>query len=219
MASEDEFFDILYLGIFVTLSPAFDGRFYLDANPPPAVTEEIAYAAGHFHSLLLTFSLRFIILLDREPVEYSYVVDRMVAEFSAAAVGFAIAASKHQSINAGNFQGPDVIRGSAVRRRVEDLLKDSYPHAFDYYLRCLSGHHKHFLWSGPTVEILPRSKETESMIGIMAKGETLDSPTQPIYSIDLDPTPTTPLSNDRKRQDPEDAMDLDVPPRKRGRQS
>ena len=219
MASEEEFLDILYLGIFVTLSPAFDGRFYLDSNPPTAISEEIAYAVGHFHSLLLTFSLRFIILLDGEPVEHTYVVDRMMAEFSAASVGFALVAFEQQSINAGNFKGPDDITGPAFAARVEELLKESFPNAFDYYSRCLHRRHKDFLWSGPTVQILPRSEEIESIIRLATEGETLDSRTQPIYPIDLDPMPTTPPSNNRKRRDPEDGMDLDDPPSKRARQS
>lgn len=89
MSSEEEFFDILYLGIFVILSPAFDSRFYLSIKPPTTLIDEIAYAVRHFHSLLHVFSLRFLIILDGEAVSHFYVVDRMLAEFAAAAVVFA----------------------------------------------------------------------------------------------------------------------------------
>ena len=89
MSSEEGFLDIIYLGIFVILSPAFDARFYLTTKPPATLIDEVAYAVRRFHSLLHVFSIRFLVLLDGETVLHSYVVDRMLAEFAAAAVVFA----------------------------------------------------------------------------------------------------------------------------------
>src|ERR1700678_2915321 len=86
MSSVVEFFDIILLGIFIILSPAFDRRFY--QNPSPALVKEAENAVSHFHSILHIFSQRFIILLDGEPVSHSYIVHQMLAEFAAAAVVF-----------------------------------------------------------------------------------------------------------------------------------
>jgi hypothetical protein len=44
VSSPTELFDILYLGVFIILSPAFDRRFYHTAKPLPTLIEEVAYA-------------------------------------------------------------------------------------------------------------------------------------------------------------------------------
>ena len=84
MSSPTGFFDILYLGVFIIFSAAFDSRFYSTTKPPPTLVEELAY--DQFHSLLHILSQHFIVVLEREPVAHSYVVDRMLGEFAAAVV-------------------------------------------------------------------------------------------------------------------------------------
>src|SRR5882762_4372594 len=86
LSSEEEFFDSLYLGIFVILSTAYDHRFYYSQKPPRPLSKEAAFAVTHFHSLLHIFSGRFIVVLEGEAVSVSYVVDRMLAEFAAASM-------------------------------------------------------------------------------------------------------------------------------------
>ena len=94
MCLEVEFFDILYLGIFAILSPALDPHFYHGLKQPPAtLLAEIDCAVAHFHVLLLKFSWNYIIVLEGEPVVYTYVVNRMLAEFAAATVVFSKAAA------------------------------------------------------------------------------------------------------------------------------
>ena len=68
LSSEVEFFDVLHLGIFVILSPAFDDQFYSAGEPPSNLSDEIAYAVIQFHRLLHIFSLHFVILLEGMPV-------------------------------------------------------------------------------------------------------------------------------------------------------
>jgi hypothetical protein len=75
MSLEEEFFDVLYLGIFLILSSAFDVRFYRLSNAQESVLEEAASAVDHLHALLHFFSLRFIVQLGGDLVAHSYVVD------------------------------------------------------------------------------------------------------------------------------------------------
>ena len=89
MSSLTGFFDILYLGVFIIFSAAFNSRFYSTTKPPPTLVEELAYTEHQFHSLLHIFSQRFIVVLKGEPVAHSYVVDWMLGEFAAAVVVFA----------------------------------------------------------------------------------------------------------------------------------
>ena len=44
LSSEVEFFDVLYLGVFVILSSAFDGHFYNGQKPSIHLVKEIACA-------------------------------------------------------------------------------------------------------------------------------------------------------------------------------
>jgi hypothetical protein len=158
VSSPTEFFDVVYLGIFIILSPAFDGRFYQTAKPPPpTLVDEVAYAVGHFQSLLNIFTKRFIILLDGKAISPLYTVNRMLAEFAAAAVVFAqdIHEYRYEGNDDGDYE--DGIGVSKFRGEIECILQGSCPEVFAYYSCCLKKGHKHFLWTGPEVQILPRS--------------------------------------------------------------
>jgi hypothetical protein len=189
MSSEAEFFDILYLGVFAILSTAFDGRFYLGQTPSTSLFAEIAHAVGHFHALLHTFALRFIIVLGGAPVALSYVVDRLLAEFAAASVVFANAAEEAYGESCDD-KSQSRVTPPMFRMQIEGILKESHPDVFFYYSRCLERRHSHFTWTGPDPQILPRSEDFLSIIPLATMGETLDHPAAPIYLVELDSPPT-----------------------------
>src|SRR5271155_5286418 len=110
-------------------------------------------------------------LLEGELVAHSYVFDRMLGEFAAATVVFAKAI-------------PDGEQG--VTSTIEDILQD-YPIIFPYYTHCIDHSHKHFLWTGPKVEILPQSKALQAIIPLISSGEHLDVPSQEIYTTPVHP--------------------------------
>jgi hypothetical protein len=214
MSSEVQFLDIVYLGIFVILSPAFDSRFY-SKKGPATLTQEAAYAVRHFESLLHTFSVGFIILHDGVPVAHSYIVDRMLAEFAAASVVFAKAIPESQEDDV-----QDGVSFSAFAGSIKGILQKSYPHVFSYYSRCLESGHKHFTWKGPKFMIFPRTEYILGLIDLGAKGELLDLPKHSIYSEDLDQdvTPANTIAPIGKRRDPgEDADAIDPQPKKQKR--
>lgn len=170
---------MLFLGIFVILSPAFDIRFYPDETAPATLQDEMVHAVNHFQSLLHIFSVHFIVLIGGDPVAHSYVFDRLLAEFAAASVVFA----KGMEIPDDGDRSYFI---SEFRKMVEGILLKSHQDIFSYYSRCLDLPHKSFLWTGPKVEIIPRSDGVDSIIPSMTMGEVLDSPTHPIYVTDVD---------------------------------
>lgn len=174
------FFDILYLGVFIILSPALDERFYRTAKPPPTLVEEVTYALRHFHSLLHIFSDRFLIVLEGEPISHAYVVDRMLGEFAAAAVVFSKAIPGLDDCN-GDGNGEDEITSSCFMEHINSILHQSYPMAFPYYSRCLESGHKHFVWTGPELQIIPRSEGLDAIMPLLTLGELNDLPTHKIY--------------------------------------
>lgn len=188
------FLDVLYLGVFVILSPAFDRRFYNGINTSKLV-EEVANAKGHFHSILRKFSGRFILFLEGEAVAYTYVLDRMVAEFAAASVNF----SRGIDVTG---QGEDNISHSMFEGRIEDILQNSRPESFPYYSRCLLDCHKYFVWTGPQIKILARLEDNASAIPHACLGEALDLPHQQIYPIAIDPAtpPGLPPPSGKRRE-------------------
>lgn len=111
---------------------------------------------------------------------------------------------------------------------VKDVLHDLHPEVIPYYLRCLDRGHKHFLWTGPKVDIFPRSPGIDSAISHTTVGEKLDCPTHSIYVMDLESalpiqptTPTPPTAGDQvgKRRGRGGSMDLaSEHPTKRQRQ-
>jgi hypothetical protein len=190
LSSNVEFFDVLYLGIFIILSPAFDTRFYYGVKPPTPHLNETAKAVCHFHSLLHIFSQRFIIVLEGEVMSHLYVVDRMLGEFAAASVGLAMATEELHGIEE-EVEDDDRIPSSTFREHIEDILLEHHPEVIQYYSRCLDRGHKDFLWNGPNVQILPRSEDFASIITLTTTGELLDLPSHQIYTEDLDPIPPT----------------------------
>lgn len=198
--------DVVYLGIFLILSPVFDGRFYSGSKPPQSILNEIGHAVDHFHAVLQFFSLRYVIHLEGEIVAYSYIVDRILCEFSASSMAFAKGIDE---CNVGRGIGGDgLIAFSAFKERLEGILRESLPEAFPYYSRCLERSHQHFLWTGPQLKIIRRSEDVLSIIPLVSTGELLDHPTQQIYGIDVEsivPTPPKVASQVGKRQDREES--------------
>lgn len=211
-----EFFDILHLGIFVILSPAFDNRFYLTKNSPTNILAEVAHAIKHFYHLIYTFSRRFIITLGGEVVALSYVVDRMLAEFAAASVNFSTAIDESRKEDNGEDDDEDKegITTSMFAGSIEGILKASHPQIIPYYSDCLVRLHKHFTWTGPELQIVSRSRDVSSVLPLLTIGERLELPSHHIYTINSQSEP--PLSSNNqpligKRRD-----QADIPnPRKR----
>lgn len=184
MSSEAGFFDIIYLGIFIILSPAFDRRFY-QAKCPSKLVDEAASAKAHFLRILHTFNERYLIFLEGDVIAHSYVVNRMLGEFAAAAVVFAMDIQETQGEDSDDVIGESGITFSMFIQHIDDILELSYPKIFPYYSRCLDRNHKHFLWTGPKVNIFPRSEAFKGMVPPKV-GARRDLPSQEIY---LDPTP------------------------------
>jgi hypothetical protein len=181
---------MLYLGIFVILSPAFDPRFYDEDTVPPALVAELVHAVENFLSLLNIFSAQFVILLDGDPIAHSYVFERLLAEFAAACVVFGEAIGDSYDEEEWRHSLKDNFKPI-----IEDIVREEYPDVFPYYARCLDRRHKDFFWTGPKVEIFPRSDSITSIIPSTSRGEVWDSPTHSIYITDLDPElPTAPTA-------------------------
>jgi len=196
LSSEVEFFDFLYLGIFIILSPAFDNRFYLNKNPPANVVAEVGHSRRHFYHLFHVFSDRFIIDLDGEVVALSYVVDRMLAEFAAAAVNFSRAIQEDKGDD--EDEDKDGNPASMFIARIQGLLKESNSDIFPYYSSCLVRHHKHFTWTGPKLRIYPLSPEVLATVPLVTPlGESSDLLSCQIYTRNADPerpsSPDVPL--------------------------
>ncbi len=185
-----EFFDVLYLGIFVILSSAFDGRFYDGQKPSIHLVKEIDCAIAHFYGLLNIFSDRFIVVLGGQPVSPTYVVDRMLGEFAAASV---VLAKGIEELDAKEKELSDEVEcrivNSACPGYIEAILQKSHPEVLPYYSRRLACEHKDFLWTGPNVLIIPRTDCLERLVPSARKGEFRDLPSHQIYTEDLDPNP------------------------------
>ncbi len=119
----------------------------------------------------------------------SYVVDRMLAEFAAAAVNFSRAIQESCSNGEGDEgdgeeedEDEDQISTSLFKASIQDILKESHSEIFPYYSSCLVSQHKHFIWTGPKLRIHPLSEDIMSILPLMTLGERSDLLSHPIYA-------------------------------------
>ena len=172
------------------LSPVFDARFY-DEKPPTYLIAEANFAVENFYIVLHLFSMRFFISVGGQPVTHSYVFDRMFGEFAAAAVVLAKTCHEKQSEDIDDGNGEHRVTYEMLRERIEAILHDFLPDVLPYYSRCVGGLHKHFVWTGPKVDIFPRMKPCDAIV-LKPLGELQDLPSHTIYASPEDLTiPTT----------------------------
>src|SRR5271167_2752028 len=65
--------------------------------------------------------------------------------------------------------------------RVEGIVQHCYPTVVPYFQDCLARGHKHFLWTGPDLQIIRRSEFSDSIMPLMTMGELLELPAHRIY--------------------------------------
>jgi hypothetical protein len=97
--------------------------------------------------------------------------------------------------------GPNYVT-NPLFEHVEDILASSHLKIFPYYSRCLDRIHKDFLWTGPKVEIFPRSQASNFIVPTSKVGVRLDLPSHEIY---LDPTPANSPHDSGDSMDDDDA--------------
>jgi hypothetical protein len=212
LSSEEGFLDIIYLGIFVVLSPAFDRRFY--SKPPAALVNEQAYAMRRFYSLIHVFSIRYVTCLAGTAVAASYVVNRILAEFAAAAVVFGRRVDR--PLGEGNDVSSVKITFPRFLQKIEGILEDFSPDVMAFFHKRVECHHHNFLWSGSTIQILPRTEDVTSILHVTGPRELLDLAAYPIYRQPQPDPLSQPVPPVRKRVRPEHAMDIvDDQPNKR----
>ena len=86
----------------------------------------------------------------------------------------------------------DVIPLSKVKVKLDHIISQSYPEVMDYSLHCVATGHKHFVWTGPPLTILPRSEGCNSILQLLtSEGEKVDHPMRPIFTK-TDPTLSPP---------------------------
>ena len=124
----------------------------------------------------------------------------MLAEFATAAVVFSEAIAEFwggdMDMDVDGLKNEvteaDVIPLSKVKVKLDHIISQSYPEVMDYYLCCVVTSHKHFVWTGPPLTILPRSEGCNSILQLLSsEGEKLDHLMQPIFTK---PDPTLPPS-------------------------
>ena len=198
-------FDIIHLGIFVTLAHVLDPRFHGDTTPPQALVDEIASAQSHFQSLIHFFSIHFITILEGVAVHCSYIFNRMLAEFSAAVIAFSKAIHDKEEVNKqeGEEEKEDddddeeeeeeQISYFEVKAGIDGIIGQSHPEVLKYYQYCVYKGHKHFTWTGPSVKIEPRSEAWSSILPYLTSGEQVDFPGFSIYNPPAIP-PSTAIS-------------------------
>lgn len=217
MSSEAGLFDVLFLGVFITLAPALDPRFS-ENDVPPNLHNEIALAESSFLSLLHLFHRRYFIMLDGEVISHKYVFHRMLAEMAAAAAVFAKQIYDFATATLEDGNGPSVPgkggreekeKYAFFKGQIDAIIEKSYPSVLGYYSTLFKDGHRHFRWTGPTVHVFPRSDDCESVLSLISQGELVDFPDWTIYIT------TTPGAAQRDRAD--NAGQEDTRPRKRQR--
>jgi hypothetical protein len=137
-------------------------------------------------------------------VDCWYIFKQMLAEFAATAVVLPEAIAEFREgdmdVDIDGFENKeneaDVVL-SKVKVKVDDIISQSYSEVMDYYLYGVVTGHKHFVWTGPPLTILPRSEACNSILQLLtSEGKKLDHPMQPIFTMpDVIPPPPPPATS------------------------
>jgi hypothetical protein len=157
---------------------------------PQALEDKIASAESHFLLVIHYFSNHHIAVLDLVTVDCWYIVKQMLTEFAAATVVLSEAIAEFRGgdmdvdidglKNKGNEA--DVV-SSKVKVKVDNIISQSYSEVMDYYLYCMVTGHKHFVWTGPPLTILPRSEVLTSWVTQLISGLCFQSQACPKISF------------------------------------
>lgn len=148
------------------------------------------------------FSLRYVVFLGGTAVAAQYLVDRILAEFAAAALVFA--SKVELPLGQGN-DGDLGIPFLRFHRRVHNIVQQYSPDLSEFLSRRTTSQHKDFLWSGPEIRVLLRTEDLASFMKVFGDGELLDLPGCPIYLEAIKPAATASLG---KRSLPMEDVDL-----------
>ena len=128
----------------------------------------------------------------------------MLMEFVAAIVVFVQALDEFQAgtmdmdvdDSADEGEEADAILPSKVKPRIDGIISQFYPELIGYYWHCVVSSHKHFIWTGPPVAIMPRSEAWASVFGVLtSESKWLDLPTCFIFNLDATALTSTTVSN------------------------
>ena len=100
----------------------------------------------------------------------------MLGEFAAAVVVFAKALDDGEV----GITSSWVVEPS---ERIKGILRVSYPQVFPYFSQRLDHGHKHFIWTGPDLQIIPHSESFNAIMPLLTMGELLDLPSHQIYDL------------------------------------
>ena len=137
----------------------------------------------------------------------TYIVDRMLAEFAAAAVVYA---RSIQGFLCEDYDEETNMDGTGIdinmlEDQIGKILQNFCPDVISYFQRRRDASYPYFQWSGPDPIIFPRSKDIVAIIQLTTPGELLDFPHCPIYSTSLSDIPSGPATG--KRQHPDEPME------------
>lgn len=153
------------------------------------------------------FSERFFTILEGVVVDSAYIMKRMLCEFAGALAVFAKVIHDSERGEMGMDVDSDdddeeeenkgnLISHPSLQLHLDDIILESYPELMAYYRQCLATGHEHFVWTGPSVTILPRSEALSSVLPLLvSEGELIELPSCPIFNLDSPtPAPATPSS-------------------------
>jgi hypothetical protein len=91
---------------------------------------------------------------------------------------------------------------------MQAIVENYSPDISEFLSHRTKSEHKDFLWSGPELQVLPRTEDLCSFINVVEQGERLDLPSCPIYVESVDDGSPGPTAPGGKRPLPEDSMDV-----------
>lgn len=185
------------------LSPAFDRRFYF--NPSQHLVDEVAYAIRQFQSLLHVFSVRYLTVLEGEAVAASYILERILAEFAAASI--VLGQSGDDPFGGADRHGEVGISFAKFSSKIRHIVEDFCPDVIPFFSSRAEDGHQDFYWTGPRIDIFPRSEDIMLVLQMTRTGELMDFPKRSIYKVNVEDT--APIPATAKRVHLGDAMACD----------
>jgi hypothetical protein len=175
--------DVIAVGNLLECGQVLDRRNYTKVGIHWAEQGEMAMARWRYRMLQTIFARHYIVTVDGKPIHPISVFRRSLVEFAAAIVVY-------KKTRAHHFVKVDGCNAARLEEKMKSVFSANHPELVPVLTRLVDEGAESLVWTGPAIEILPRTKDCEARKGELNFSDFELYPPAPIAPVAKAPPST-----------------------------